>query len=253
MHDSEEEDETSSSNQQSTRRIKRSSYCCCLSSPGRLNRLCGLCPSSRPASLSANACAAVLGFGPFNFLGVDCFRFKMSCLFSKYRRLLTSLMWPEFMTCLRKRLNAASPFSPSPTLISVWNAPLNAKATPGADFCFGCCATVKFREREREVSVLFRRKVKKESFCSSFILKRKGREEEEDDDEDRMFRFLRLPNSHVLRVQPHTRPRNRRYTVISGCENTISEDSCTQKPLPALTPLHTVNAREAKSLSASLF
>ena len=150
MNDSEEEDETSSSNQQSTRRIKRSSYCCCLSSPGRLNRLCGLCPSSRPASLSAIACAAVLGFGPFNFLGVDCFRFKMSCLFSKYRRLLTSLMWPEFMTCLRKRLNAASPFSPSPTLISVWNAPLNAKATPGADFCFGCCATVKFRERERK-------------------------------------------------------------------------------------------------------
>ena len=100
------------------------------------------------------------------------------------------------------------------------------------------------------MSVLFRRKVKKESFCSSFILKRKGREEE-DDDEDRMLRFLRLPNSHVLRVQPHTRPRNRRYTVISGCENTISEDSCTQKPLPALTPLHTVNAREAKSLSAS--
>jgi hypothetical protein len=35
-------------------------------------------------------------------------------------------------------------------LISVWNAPLNAKATPGADFCFGCCATVKFRERERK-------------------------------------------------------------------------------------------------------
>lgn len=96
------------------------------------------------------------------------------------------------------------------------------------------------------MSVSFRRKVKKESFCSSFILKRKGREEEEDDDdEDRMLRFLRLPNSHVLRVQPHTRPRNRRYTVIPGCENTISEDSCTQKPLPALTPLHTVNAREA--------
>ena len=93
------------------------------------------------------------------------------------------------------------------------------------------------------MSVSFRRKVKKESFCSSFILKRKGREEE-DDDEDRMLRFLRLPNSHVLRVQPHTRPRNRRYTVIPGCENTISEDSCTQKPLPALTPLHTVNARE---------
>ena len=103
------------------------------------------------------------------------------------------------------------------------------------------------------MSVLFRRKVKKESFCSSFILKRKGREEEEDDDEDRMLRFLRLPNSHVLRVQPHTRPRNRRYTVIPGCTNTISEDSCTQKPLPALTPLHTVNAREAKSLSSSLF
>ena len=103
------------------------------------------------------------------------------------------------------------------------------------------------------MSVSFRRKVKKESFCSSFILKRKGREEEEEDDEDRMLRFLRLPNSHVLRVQPHTRPRNRRYTVISGCENTSSEDSCTQKPLPALTPLHTVNAREAKSLSSSLF
>jgi len=77
-----------------TRRIQNSLliYCSCFASPGRLNRLCGLCPSSRPASLSANACAMVLGFGPFNFLGVDCFRFKMSCLFSKYRRLLTSLM-----------------------------------------------------------------------------------------------------------------------------------------------------------------
>ena len=254
MNDSEEEDETVSSNQQSTRRIKLKLTVVVYRRPGgwivSAVFVLPLAPPLYPLSPAPRFSALALStFSAWIVFASKCLVCSQSIV----------VFWPRW--CDQSSWLVCENVSTQPLRFHLrrrwflFGTRLWTQKQRLEPIFVSVVAQLQSleREREREVSVLCRRKVKKESFCSSFILKRKGREEEEEDDEDRMLRFLRLPNSHVLRVQPHTRPRNRRYTVIPGCTNTISEDSCTQKPLPALTPLHTVNAREAKSLSSSLF
>ena len=58
------------------------------------------CGFKAAASFSAIACAAVFGLPPFLFLGVDCLRLRMSCLFSKYlrRRVCVVESHPSFVS-----------------------------------------------------------------------------------------------------------------------------------------------------------